>query len=100
MYARVLWGKLKLGKWDEYERHYRESVLPVNQTMKGYRGRRLLRNLQNPDEGITVSFWDTKEDMEAYSASPERQTIAKAAEALYTGEYWVKEFEIRSIDEV
>jgi len=100
MYARVLWGKLRLGKWDEYEAHYKDTVVPASRRMQGFKGRRLLRSLQNPDEGLTVSFWDTKGDMDAYVASAERQSIAQRADELYTGEYWVKEFEIRSVDDV
>lgn len=100
MYARVLWGKLKLGKWDEYEAHYKATVVPASRGMGGFKGRRLLRSLQNPDEGLTVSFWDTKADMESYAKSAERESNAQRADELYTGEYWVKEFEIRSVDEI
>ena len=99
MYARVLWGRLKLGRWDEYEKHYKETVVPASRRMRGFKGRRLLRSLQNPDEGLTVSFWETKADMDAYVSSAEREAIAQKGDELYTGDYWVKEFEIRSVDE-
>jgi len=27
MYARVLWGKIKMGMWDEYERYYDQKII-------------------------------------------------------------------------
>jgi heme-degrading monooxygenase HmoA len=66
MYARVLWGKIKMGMWDEYERYYDQKIISSTDGVKGFRGRRLLRSLENPDEGISISLWETKEDMENY----------------------------------
>jgi heme-degrading monooxygenase HmoA len=96
MYARVLWGKIKMGMWDEYERYYDQKIISSTEGVKGFRGRRLLRSLENPDEGISISLWETKEDMENYVKSPRRQELARDAEKLYSGEYWVKHFEVKS----
>lgn len=95
MYARLVWGKLKPGMWDEYERGYSEEVVSRTRQIKGFRGRRLLRGLDDTNEGISITLWETKEDMENYAKSPERQARAKEAERLYAGDYWVKHFEIR-----
>jgi heme-degrading monooxygenase HmoA len=59
-------------------------------------GRRLLRSVENPEEGISISLWETKQDLEKYVNSQERKNLAKDSERLYSGEYWVKHFEIRS----
>lgn len=96
MYARVLWGKIKMGMWDEYERYYDQKIISSTDGVKGFRGRRLLRSLENPDEGISISLWETKEDMENYVKSTRRQELARDAEKLYSGEYWVKHFEVKS----
>ena len=48
--------------------------------MKGFHGRRLLRSLENPDEGISITLWETKEDMENYVKSAQRQELARDAE--------------------
>lgn len=34
MYARVLWGKVKMGMWDELQRYYEEKVAPSTESMK------------------------------------------------------------------
>ncbi|MFQ5851165.1 MAG: antibiotic biosynthesis monooxygenase family protein [Candidatus Binatia bacterium] len=97
MVVRIFWGKLMLGKWDEYERYYNETVVPNTAKMKGFRGRQLLRSKEDPDEGISLTFWETNQDLENYVKSPERQKGAREAENLYTGEYWVKHFEVKSL---
>jgi heme-degrading monooxygenase HmoA len=97
MVCRIFWGKLRLGKWAEYERYYNDVVVPGTAKMQGFRGRQLLRSSENPDEGISLTYWETKEDMERYVASEHRANLAKEAESLYTGEYWVKEFEVTSL---
>ena len=84
MYARVLWGKIKMGMWDEYERYYDQKIISSTDGVKGFSGRRLLRSLENPDEGISISLWETKEDMENYVKSTKRQELARDAEKLYS----------------
>jgi heme-degrading monooxygenase HmoA len=95
MIARILRCKVKPGMWDDYERYYNEKVVPPTQKMKGFQERRLLRSLDNPDEGISISVWKTKEDLENYVRSIERQSIVLEAEKLFAGEYSVRDFEIK-----
>ena len=65
MYVRMVWGKLRPGAWGEYERHYHERVAGAGKA-KGLRERQLLRSTEDPDEGISVSVWDTLEDLRNY----------------------------------
>jgi heme-degrading monooxygenase HmoA len=95
MYARFVWGKLQPGMWEEYERDYDKIVVPKSQQIKGSRGQRLLRGVEDPNEGISISLWETKENMENYAKSPEQKDRAKEAEKLYTADYWVKHFGIK-----
>ena len=95
MFARVLRCKVKPGMWDDYERYYNEKVVPPTQKMKGFQERRLLRSLDNPDEGISICVWKTKEDLENYVRSIERQSIVLEAEKLFAGENSVSDFEIK-----
>jgi heme-degrading monooxygenase HmoA len=97
MYVRMVWGKLRPGAWRDYERHYHERVAGAGKA-KGLRERQLLRSTEDPDEGISVSVWDTLEDLRNYETGEFRQTMAREVEHLYRGEYWVKHFEISSTD--
>jgi heme-degrading monooxygenase HmoA len=91
----VAWGKLRLGTWDEFEKFYKERVEPTTKTVMGLRERQLLRSLEDPDEGMSVSIWEFQEDLLNYERSEIRQTLAKEVEHLYRGEFWVKHFEVR-----
>jgi heme-degrading monooxygenase HmoA len=97
IYVRMVWGKLRPGAWGEYERHYHERVAGADKA-KGLRERQLLRSTEDPDEGISVSVWDTLEDLRNYETGEFRQTMAREVEHLYRGESWVKHFEISSTD--
>jgi len=94
MYIRMVWGKLRPGTWQDYEHHYREKVADSNNGVKGLQERQLLRSTEDPDEGISVSIWDSLEDLLEYERGDFRQQLAKEVEHLYRGEYWVKHFEV------
>jgi heme-degrading monooxygenase HmoA len=96
MYVRMVWGKLRAGSWQEYEHHYTERVVGPAQKVKGLRERQLLRSTEDPDEGISLSMWDTLEDLLNYERGELRGGLAKEVEHLYRGEYWVKHFEVNS----
>ena len=91
----IAWGKLRLGAWEQYESFYNERVEPTLKSVKGLRERQLLRSTEDPDEGMTLSMWDSQEDLLNYERSELRQTLAKEAEHLYRGEFWVKHFQVR-----
>ena len=97
MFIRMVWGKLRPGSWEEYERHYRER-LTTGASIKGLKERQLLRSTEDPDEGVSVSIWETLDDMRNYETSQFRQNVAREVEHLYRGEYWVRHFEISSTD--
>ncbi len=75
MFARVAWGKVKPGTWDDYEE--------------------LLRGTDDPDEGISLTLWDSREDLDAYEQSSLHQELVDRARAYYVGEFWVKHFDVR-----
>ena len=93
-YLRLVGGRLRLGGWQEYERHYVESVGSTTGSTQGLRQRQLLRGTEDPDEAVSLSVWDSLEDMRSYETGEVRQTLAKEVEHLYTGQYWVKHFQM------
>ena len=102
MYIRIVWGKLRWGTWHQYERHYHERVAPLTKDFRGLRERQLLRGIDNPDEGISLSLWDTREALHDYEVSDTRRELAQEVEHLYHpwsysgSEYLVKHFEVLS----
>ena len=94
MYVRMVWGKLRPGTWGDYEHHYNERVSTGNNDIPGLRERQLLRSTEDPDEGISLSIWESMEEMLNYERGEFRQKLAQEVEHLYRGEYWVKHFEV------
>jgi len=61
MYARVTTLTLKQGKAAEAVRIYEPSILPSAKAQKGYQGSYVLADWE-ADKGLTVTFWESKED--------------------------------------
>jgi heme-degrading monooxygenase HmoA len=95
MFARVAWGKVRPGTWEDYERLYREEILPATRDVAGLRFRELLRGTDDPDEGISLTLWDSREDLDAYERSALYNGLVDRARAFYVGEFWVKHFDVR-----
>lgn len=96
-YVRISWGKLIPGSWEQFERHYKEEVAPKINTVKGLQVRGLLPSSDTPDEGVSLTVWENLEDMRNYERSEEFQANVSGVEHLFTGEYWVKHFDIVSV---
>ena len=91
----MAWGKLRLGSWNQYEDFYRNQVLQGSGgKVEGMSERLLLRSTEDPDEGISVSVWDSEETLVRYERSDSRRSIAQGVEGLYRGEFWVKHFQV------
>ena len=93
-YLMMAWGKLRLGSWDQYEEYYRGQVEPTTASVEGLRKRLLLRSTEDPDEGLSLSIWDSEEALLHYERSGLRRDMAQEVESLYRGEFWVKHFEV------
>ena len=93
-YVMMAWGKLRLGSWDQYEEFYRSQVEESTASVDGLRYRMLLRSTEDPDEGLSVSIWDSEESLLRYERSGLRRQMAQKVEDLYRGEFWVKHFQV------
>lgn len=62
MYARIITGKMKIGSSDEATTIYKDSVVPAAQQQKGFKSAHLFND---PSTGkyITITVWETEEDM-------------------------------------
>jgi heme-degrading monooxygenase HmoA len=95
MARRTTPSKVKPGTWDRYERIYREEIVPASRGVKGLRFRELLRGSDDPNEGISFTLWDSREDMEAYERGEVYQRFLDQVKDCYVGEYWIKHFDVR-----
>lgn len=62
--------------------------------MAGLRARCLLQSTETPDEGLSLTLWETLEDMEAYGASEERERLLPHLAHIWLDDEWPKGFEV------
>ena len=104
MFVRMVWGRLKPGAWDEYEKYYQEKVFPFNDKVNGLLSRAILRGIDGEDEAVSLSTWGTEEALRGYEDSNLRKQFADDIQKSYatswsyiTGEYWVKTFQVVNV---
>lgn len=103
MYVLMAWGRVNAGAWEGLEEHYNRSVKTVTQAMKGFRERQLWRGMEDPQESVFYSVWDSLQELRDYETSPVRRDLAQRAEQYYhplayaQGETWIKHFEVVSV---
>jgi heme-degrading monooxygenase HmoA len=99
MYVRMTFFKVRAGKMDALRNLYVNEVIPAHKNNKGIRFVHLFEALDAKDEGISVTAWDTKGDLEAYEKSGEYQrTVAKFKE-MFEGEPVLKSYEVTASSE-
>lgn len=92
MYMRIAWGRVEPGKWDEYVAAYQEGAAAVvNQ--KGLQRRALLRDLDHADTGYSLTWWDSKEAMEAYEDQANREILPRI-QAFFPAAFTINRLEI------
>ncbi len=94
MYIRMTFFKLKPGKMQELRDLYNKEVVSTHKGHKGIRFVHLLESLDNKDEGISVTAWDTKADVEAYEKSGDYEKLVAKFKDMYTGEPVLKSYEV------
>jgi heme-degrading monooxygenase HmoA len=84
MHARVILGRVKLKKQAEAEKIYRESVVPAAKSQKGFKGIHLLTDPAT-SKFISITFWETENDMIAGESSGYLQEHLANLETLFVG---------------
>lgn len=93
MIMRVTWGKIRPGKWDQYEEIWKVHARETAET-PGLRGRWLLREANNEDAGYGLAVWDSQQDFDAYRSRGGSRLTAEMEEC-FVGEYVTTVCEIR-----
>lgn len=82
MYARAVNVQFQSGKVQEGSSIVQDSIVPVMQKQKGFKGQLLLTQ---PDTGkaISINLWETQDDLTLFEASPlYRELMGKLAGVL------------------
>ena len=84
MHARVILGRVKLDKQDEAIRIYKESVEPAAKEQKGFKNMNLLTD-PDTNKFISITIWETKNDMVAGESSGYLQEQLDKITVLFVG---------------
>ena len=84
---------------DELRNLYVNEVIPAHKGHKGVRFVHLLEALETKDEGISVTAWDTRGDLETYEKSGDYQKIVGKFEAMFAGKPVLKSYEVTASSE-
>ena len=84
MHARVILGRVKLDKQEDAIRIYKEYVMPAAKEQKGFKN---LHLLTDPDTSkfISITIWESEDDMIAGEASGYLQKQLDRIKALFVG---------------
>jgi len=96
MIMRVTWGKIRPGKWDDYEQLWNEHARATADTT-GLKARWLLRDTDTEGAGFSLSLWDGSESFEAYSAGGANATAEQMA-GCFVGQYITTVCEVRGAE--
>ena len=94
MYVRMTFFRLRQGKMQELRDLYNKEVVSAHKGHKGIRFVHLLESLDNKDEGISLTAWDTRADLEAYEKSGEYERLVAKFKNMYAEEPLLKSYEV------
>ena len=90
MYTRNVSLKLKANSAPEFTRTLENEIIPVLRKQKGFKDEITLV-AQERNEAVAISFWDKKEDAEAYNREKYHEilkTLSKGNQASYSVQIW------------
>ncbi len=99
MYVRMTFFKLREGRMQELRDLYNKEVVSAHKSHKGIRFVHLLESLDNKDEGISITAWDTKADVEAYEKSGDYEKLVAKFRHMYAEEPLLKSYEVTASSE-
>jgi heme-degrading monooxygenase HmoA len=68
MYARAVNVQFQSGKIEEASRIVKDSIVPVMQKQKGFKGQLLLT--QHDGKAVSINLWETQDDLTLFESSP------------------------------
>jgi heme-degrading monooxygenase HmoA len=99
MYVRMTFFKVKDGKMDALRDLYNKEVVSAHKDHKGVRFVHLLECLEDRNEGISVTAWDTKADLDAYEASGDYERLRGLFNEMYIGVPSLRSYEVTASSE-
>lgn len=74
MYMRITCGRVKAGRWDEFEAAFARTLDDTG-LIEGLIARWLVRDDRDPDAGCVVGLWTDEQDMQRATGDPDWQRL-------------------------
>ena len=92
MYVRILSIKIEDNKLEEFKRLYSEIIFPSLKETEGCQNVFLIESVNEPDEFISVSIWDSKDAADNYEASDKFRVLTERVSHTFSKLYLWKMF--------
>ena len=99
MYVRMTFFKVKDGRMEALRELYNREVIPAHKDHKGVRFVHLLECMEDKNEGISVTAWDAKADLDAYEESGDYEKLVNMFNEMYTDTPRLKSYEVTASSE-
>lgn len=87
MYLRILSIRVKPGQMEEFKKLYVVEVIPTLRDVKGCRYAFLTENIEEENEVLSVTIWDSKQDADDYERNMIFDTLKKKVEHTFADLY-------------
>jgi heme-degrading monooxygenase HmoA len=94
MFMRIVWGRIRAGEWEAFERAYRAGIA-ARGDVQGMTDQWLARDEKDPDAGYSISVWASAEEMRGYASSKKSKDALNALQPFFVNQYTVTECDIR-----
>ncbi len=94
MYMRIVWGKIRPGEWDGFEKAYKAAV-DRRGKINGMKSQWLLRDEKDPDAGYSISLWTGADAMRDYAESKASKETLTTLQPFFVNQYTVTACEVR-----
>ena len=99
MYIRMTFINLKPDQKEAARELYLEEVIPAHEGRKGLRFVHLMESMDDKNEGIAITAWDTKEDVITYEKSGDYEKLLGKFKEMIIGEPVLKSYQISASSE-
>lgn len=99
MFLRLTFFKVKPGKMDELRQVYINEVIPAHKNHQGNRFVHLLERVDEGDQGISITAWDSRADAESYEKSGDYEKLLGHFNEFFDGPTRLESYEIAASSE-
>ena len=99
VYVHMTFFKAKGGKMDQLRKLYFDEVIPASKAHNGIRFVHLLECLDSEHEGISITAWDKKGDLEEFQKSEDFERMRRNLMELFADEPVPKSYQVTASSE-